>query len=327
MESLEPKKLALLRILQLLQKHTDEKHLLTQEQISTLLYREYGIEIERKAVGRNISLLKEAGFEIEPTNSGCYLAERLLENSELKLLIDGVLCSKHISPKHTAQLIKKLASLSNKYFKSSIKNIYSVNDWNKAQNAELFLNVEIVDDAIEQNKQITFIYNKYGEDKKLHSSSKNTVSPYQMILHNQHYYLIAYNEKWKQMRHYRMDKITQMHIMESVRTPLRQIEGFENGINYKHISSALPYMFTDKPQTIEFLAKKEIIDQIIDWFGYDIKIVSVDEDTFKINFVASINAMEFWAMQYLNFVEIIKPAELRDRIKNNLLSANKKYFK
>lgn len=40
---------------------------------------------------------------------------------------------------------------------------------------------------------------------------------------------------------------------------------------------------------------------------------------------SSPNAMEYWAMQYLNYVEITSPAELRERIKNNLQKAEEKY--
>ena len=170
-----------------------------------------------------------------------------------------------------------------------------------------------------------FIYNKYGEDKKLHSTSTNVVSPYQMILHNQHYYLLAYNDKWQKMRHYRMDKITEIALLEEVAVPLRTVKGYENGVNYKHISAGLPYMFTDEPQRIEFLVKESIIDQIIDWFGYDVAIEKVGNETFKITLQASLNAMEFWAMQYLNYVQILSPTELRNRIKENLKNAIEKY--
>ena len=64
MDCFEPKKLALIRILQILKEYSDCNHPLTQEEISSHLEREYGIAIERRAISRNISLLKEAGFEI-----------------------------------------------------------------------------------------------------------------------------------------------------------------------------------------------------------------------------------------------------------------------
>ena len=67
MESLEPKKLALIRILQILNKHSDSEHPLKHDKIIELLNAEYGLIFERKAIGRNISLLNEAGYEIETT--------------------------------------------------------------------------------------------------------------------------------------------------------------------------------------------------------------------------------------------------------------------
>ena len=108
MESLEPKKLALLRILQIFEKYSDDKHPLKQEDIANHLERDYGIVLERKAVSRNISLLKEAGYEIVATRDGSYLAEREFEDSELRMLIDGVLSSKYITAKHSKDLIEKL---------------------------------------------------------------------------------------------------------------------------------------------------------------------------------------------------------------------------
>ena len=111
MDSMEPKKLALIRVLEILQKYSDEKHPLTQDDILSRLNREYGIVLERKAVGRNLSLLREAGYEIVSTGAGCYLSEREFEDSELQLLIDGVLASKHINPTHSKELIEKFQHL------------------------------------------------------------------------------------------------------------------------------------------------------------------------------------------------------------------------
>jgi predicted DNA-binding transcriptional regulator YafY len=323
MNDFEPKKLALVRILQILQKYSDCDHLLTQEQIAERLQNEHGITLERKAVGRNISYLQEAGYDIISVKGGSYYDGRPFEDAELKLLIDSVLCSKHISPKYTNDLIKKLTELSNKHFKSYVKNIISANEWNKSQNSDLFLNIDLVNEAIEKNRQITFDYYRYGPDKELHLTARHTSSPYQMILHNQHYYLIASNETWKDKTHYRMDKIKNMSILETPRTPMKDIKGLENGIDYRHYSS-LPYMFTDKSEHIEMLVDSSIIDQVIDWLGYDIDIKE-QGDKCLVTLYASMDAMEYWAMQYLKNVEIIAPQTLRDKIKENLSNAVEKY--
>ena len=97
MDSFEPKKLALIRILQILECYTDSEHPLKHEEIVKKLENDYGITVERKAIGRNISLLQEAGYDIETTKKGSYLNSRLFEDSELRLLSDGVLASQHIT--------------------------------------------------------------------------------------------------------------------------------------------------------------------------------------------------------------------------------------
>lgn len=113
----EPKKLAPLRILQILYKYSDFDHPLWQEEIQRYLLRDYGIELERKAIGRTVSILIAAGFDIDVIpKCGCYLVTRVFDDDELSLLIDTVLSSD--IPEDKAQtLIKKLCGLSNKYFR------------------------------------------------------------------------------------------------------------------------------------------------------------------------------------------------------------------
>lgn len=324
MNSLEPKKLALLRILEILKWYSDCDHPLKQEEIADYLDRDYGIVIERKAIGRNLSLLKEAGYEIVSDRRGSYLASREFDNSELRMLIDGVLASRYITAKHSKDLIEKLCSLSNRYFRAHVKNIWSVNEWSKTDNCALFYNIEIIDAAIEQGRQIVFSYNKYGADKMLHKTSDQRVTPYQMLLHNQRYYLIACNEKWKNLGHYRLDRITDIQLTDEQATPLRSLAGHENGVDYREYATSLPYMFTDKPQSIEFLADPAIVDQIVDWFGDNASIEQAGE-RLKVFVKASPNAMHYWAMQYLNFVEILLPVSLRNQIASDLEAAREKY--
>ena len=308
-DSLEAKKLLIIRILQILEYYSDVNHPLTQEEIIKKLYDNYGIE--RKAIGRNIALLQDM-FERESMNKtataiviesdkrkGTFLDKRLFEDSELRLLIDGVLSSKHISENYSKDLIEKLSMLSNKYFKSNVKHVYSVKDWDKTENRALFYNIGIVDEAIERSRQITFDYNKYGADKKLHKTSSHTASPYQLILHNQHYYLVFFSEKWKKICHFRLDN--------------------------KKYATALPYMFTDETERITFICDECVIDQLIDWFGKNIQVTLGGDKRYEVTVYASPDAMTYWAMQYLNYVEIKTPLSLRERIKNNLQKAEEKY--
>jgi len=242
------------------------------------------------------------------------------------MIIDGVLCSKHITAKHSKELIDRICALSNKYFRTGVKHICSIKEWGKTENQALFLNIDIISTAIEKNRQIYYNYNKYGIDKKLHRSSNQYVSPYLMILHNQRYYLMAYSEFWGNMVFHRLDRITNMKITDKKAVPIREVPGYEGGINYKELSSTMPYMYTDKQEQIHFTADIEIIDQIIDWFGTDIRIMKGEDDKkIEVSLKASPNAMGYWAMQYINHVEITSPESLRKRIKESLERGLEKY--
>lgn len=318
----------LIRILQLLYKYSDYDHPMRNEDIIDRLYDEYGIELERKAVARNLSVLKEAGYDIRWRSGSCkgsYIEGREFDDSELRLLIDSVLSSKHINARDSKDLIEKLCDLSSVYFRSHVKHISSVDDWDRTENKGLFYNIDLVDIAIESKKQIKFDFNKYGIDKKLHRTSTQCVSPYQMILHNQRYYLMCYNEIYKNINFYRLDHITNMTLTEKKATPLRSLKDYKDGINYKKLSSSMPYLFTDEAKPVEFKADGAIVDDIVEWFGKDAIILDNGDGSVNVSVRVSLIAMEHWAMQYINYVEILKPADLRETIKKNIKDAGKKY--
>ena len=127
------------------------------------------------------------------------------------------------------------------------------------------------------------------------------------------------------MGYYRLDHITNMSIVDEPLTPITSVDGYKNGIDYKKLATALPYMYNDKPETIEMIAHKGIIDQLVDWFGKDIKFTEINENQIKVELVASPWAMENWAMQFVKYVEVVKPVSLRESLKEIINSAQEKY--
>ena len=112
-------KTLIVRLYQVLYEYSDAAHPLTQSEIIDLLDKNYGVDAERKAIGRNMSCLMEMGADIVNTRKGSYLAERPFENSELRILIDSVLCSRHINAAHSKELIEKLIKLGGRPFSFS----------------------------------------------------------------------------------------------------------------------------------------------------------------------------------------------------------------
>ena len=320
-------KAALIYIYQILKNYSDKDHPLKQQDIIDKLEDEYNIGMERKAVKRNLTVLESTGAEIKYLKTGCYLVGKPFKDAELRLLIDSVLCSKHISASQSKSLISRLADLSNVYFKYNINHIHTVEDWDKTKNEALFYNIEKIDEAIRKRRQIHYDYNKYGIDGKLHKSSQQYVSPYQIILHNQRYYLMAYSEHWGNMVYHRLDHMTNMMVTDKKAILLRDIKGYEGGLDYKRFATQMPYMYADDPKAIEFIADIEIMDQVVDWFGSSVKMREVKGDSSKIyvNVRVSPLAMKIWALQYLDHVEVVFPKSLREEIKESIKKAEGKY--
>ena len=64
MADIQPKKMLILNILEILKKHTNEHKTLTQKEIGDILQREYGMTVDRKAIKRNLADLMEAGYPV-----------------------------------------------------------------------------------------------------------------------------------------------------------------------------------------------------------------------------------------------------------------------
>lgn len=322
------KKMLNMLILELLQECSDENHRLTQQEIIKLLDQNYGMECDRRSVKSNILSLKEMGYDISMEN-GCYLVEREFEEAELRLLIDSVLFSKNITSRQAKILIGKLRAQANKYFDVKVSHVANLPELFHADNKQVMYALNDINDAISQKNKISFDYNDYGPDFKLHHKreEKYIVNPYQMVANNGRYYLIGNYDKYDDISHYRIDRMTDVEILPEKAKRISQIKGMENGFSLpKHMAEHI-YMFSGESVQIKLLAKKSQMNELIDWFGKDFTILGEKEEEYLITLRCNERAMYYWALQYGPFVEILEPLQLRTEIQEAINEMQKKYGK
>lgn len=320
------KKMLNMLILDVLKEYSDEEHRLSQQEIIRILKREYGMDCDRRSVKNNVEYLKELGYDIS-MEKGYYLAEREFEASELRLLIDAVLFSKGISNRQAKDLIGKLKKQSNRYFEPKVAHICNLPEIHTVDNKQLMYVIDVINDAIEKKKKISFIYNDYGTDFKLHPRREREyiVNPYQMVANNGRYYLIANYDKFDDVTHYRVDRITDVQIMDSNRKSMKKVKGLEKGFNLpKHMTEHM-YMFGGDSVRILMKAEKGLINDLVDWFGKDFRILSEEGKWYTISVSSNENAMFLWAMQYSTHVEILEPKRLRVKIGETAREMAEKY--
>lgn len=313
-------------ILDILSEYSDEDHKLTQQEIIRLLKINYDMECDRRSVKNNINYLIELGYEIS-TDKGYYLKEREFEDAELRMLIDSVLFSNQLTHKQSKDLIDKLRRQGNRYFSAKVSHINNLPNMQHADNKQLMYVLDTINDAISKKKKISFIYNNYGIDFKLHPRKEEPyiVNPYQMVANNGRYYLVGNYDKYDNVSHYHLDRMTCVKILEENVKPQKEIKDFENGFNLpKHMAEHI-YMFSGKSSRIKFLAKKHLMNDLIDWFGKDFKILEDRGEDILIALNCNENAFKFWALQYGPYTEVLEPENLRRQVADEVLDMYEKY--
>ncbi|MBQ2717423.1 MAG: WYL domain-containing protein [Clostridia bacterium] len=321
----ESKKLALLRILEILQKYSDVDNIFTHEMIAKKLETLYGIEIERKSIASNLRLLLEAGYDIEITRKGCYLREREFTEGELYHLIDGVLFSSQISTSYARDLINKIGALGGENFVNKLKVYSVVGSVYHSQAPEYFNALEVLKTAITERKKVRFNYAHYGLDAKLHENpgDKVTFSPYTIVAVRNHYYVVGNDERYPDIRNLRIDKILNIELTDERIKPITDTN--EKEIRIGDYVASHPYMFSGKASMVKIRILKDKMDHVVDFFKNNFKVEKVEEEYAVISVYSNENDIFYWALQFGEICEIIRPISLREKIKKCIDDMAKKY--
>lgn len=248
---------------------------------------------------------------------------------ELRLLIDSVLANRNVCKLHTRQLIDKLSHEGGKYFKTYARHIVNLDDWQKDEKSDYFYNIELLCEAIESGKQVEFFYNSYDVNKKLRHRYKHKYSatPYQLFLKGGRYYVAVRFYSHDNIAYCRIDRLTELQILNEPAKPLPQVNGYEQGINLGRLTNSFPYLFEDEPQHVEFVTANgaNMVDHVIDWFGNDVTISELPDGNCKFSLLASPGAMKFWLLQYGKSVRALSPQSLVDAIKSDIQAMQKLY--
>ena len=175
-------KLKIFYILDYLEAHSNEKNPVRASDLITMLDRNHNIRCDRKTVYSDIAALQQYGVDIVSLpgkNGGYYIASRNFELPELKLLIDAVQSSRYLTEKKSRELIEKLCSQCNEQDAKLMRRTVLVSGRVKSMNETIYYNVDAIQEAIAQNKQISFRYFDWDfGGKRKYRDKEYLASPY-----------------------------------------------------------------------------------------------------------------------------------------------------
>lgn len=322
------KKMLNILILDILRRYSDEEHHLTQQEIIRKLRTEYGIKkTDRRTVRDNVQSLVDMGYGIEnESEDGYYMYEREFDDAELRLLIDSILFSKTISDTAAKRLIEKLKSFGNIYFDTKVSHVKSTPILNRTENKSVLYNVSAINEAIDQKKKITFRYNRYGTDFKMHDQGKQYImNPYQMVASNGRYYLLGNVDKYDDVTYFRIDKMSKVEIMEDKIKPQKEVKGIDEHLDLpKHMAEHI-YMLYGESVTAKIKTSTGMMEVLVDWFGKEFRIIEEKEDEILISVKCNERALFYWALQYGPMVEVVGPESLRTKLVEAIAEMAEKY--
>ena len=290
----ENQKLKLIYIAQILLERSDEEHVITTQDLIGMLER-YGIRAERKSIYTDIDALIDFGLDIikvKERPGGYYLASRQFELAELKLLVDAVQAAKFVTEKKSKELIGKLETLCSREQAKQLHRQVVVSDRAKAVNEHIYYNVDMIYTAIAENKKIRFRYFEWDVNKEMRLRREGAfyeVSPWLMLWDDENYYLVAFDDRSGEIRHYRVDKMLRLSLLDEVREGKGQFEGLDiAGYSRKTFG-----MFAGEEETVKLCCDAGLTGVIIDRFGKDVSLRGADEGHIRVRVDVAVSRQFF----------------------------------
>ncbi|MBP3816974.1 MAG: WYL domain-containing protein [Butyrivibrio sp.] len=321
-------KLKLYYLAKIMVKMTDDEHFLTMPQIKERL-EECGITADRKSLYDDMEALRTLGIDVilEQVGRNYYyhVGSKHFEIAELKLLVDAIQSSKFITEKKSNELIKKLTGLVSEYEAMQLKRQVEVQGRIKTMNESIYYIVDEIHTAISTNRRIQFEYLKWNLNKELVPRKEGLyeVSPWALTWDDENYYLIAFDAEADKIKHYRVDKMRNIRIMDDRRLGKEHFKAFDMA-SYSKMNFG---MFGGTETKVKLKFKNDLVGVLIDRFGKDISIRKSDEEGWSETSVDVAISDQFfgWLFALSDGVIIASPEDVKDRYRQELLKITERY--
>ena len=321
-------KLKIMYLMKILLDETDETHDITLNEIVKKL-KSYNVTAERKSLYDDIENLRQFGFDIigsQYDRSYHYkIASRDFQLVELKLLVDAVQSAKFITKKKSDELIKKIESFASKYEAKQLHRQVNVNGRVKSMNERVYYSVDTIHDALCEECQIKFQYFSWTVDKKMelkHDGAYYSVSPWALCWDDEKYYLIGYDNREMKIKHFRVDKMTNVSTTDEKRLGK---ESFAE-IKMSEYTNKLFGMFDGNLESVTLLCENHTANVIIDRFGTDIPIIKTDKEHFTVKVKVSVSKIFLGWIMAIPGIKIVAPESTVDMMKGEIKRLQEMYM-
>ena len=154
---------------------------------------------------------------------GVYVRQRKFDLNDIRLLAECVYSAKFVNEGQAKRLVDVVCDFVSEYQRDRITHNVFLTDRVKTNNKSVLNNIATINDAMSRRlfgvshmpEKISFKYMKYSFDDmnkqvERRKGSKYVVSPYQLLINDGNYYLLAFVDEKQEMRTYRVDRMKEV---------------------------------------------------------------------------------------------------------------------
>lgn len=332
-------------VLQYLMKYSDENNPLNSKKIIAYL-KECGIEAERRSIYKDIEEINVAEIIVredcsideardmlaedetderklvvyDKNKKGFYVKNRLYNLEDIRILAECVYSAKFIPEGQAKRLLNVVCDFVSENDASKIRHNAFLTDRVKTNNRGVLNNIAEINNAMSHAiegeahipEKITFKYLKYSiadmsQQVERRKGQRYTVSPYQLLINDGNYYLLAFDDYAKDLRTYRVDR------MKDIRGTGEPREGEEvfKEIDLRTYTKRVFSMYGGKQRLITIRFINPLLDTAVDRFGTtDFQYAKVDDTHFSLTGYVEISNQFFgWLLGFGNKAKILYPED------------------
>lgn len=318
----------LISLLQYLYKNTDDEHQVDTGELTFAVLGE-DTPAKRKTIKEDIQFLEKTMSIDIITHKGSpdrfQWGNRLFDTAEIKLLADLIASSKMLTPNMCDRIVDKLVNMVSIYDREKVKNHLYVPQELRCGNVQIFYTIDKIVSAMDIGKRVQFQYLQYNMDKVQNPKEADgkslvyEISPYGLVLENGRYYLVGYSHKIDEIRQFRMDRITNLVVLDDKIHVDRKFD------MQKYLYGAFK-MYAGRCTDVVIRCKSVMMNRVIDHFGPDVEIEPVTEDEFLLKAKVQISCPFFgWLFEAGTDVKILEPEQLANEYKDYLCEVLQTY--
>lgn len=317
-------KIKLLRIMEFLRAESTEGKPVSTSQIISYL-NSIHISCERRTLYKDMDMLIESGANIVKTELGrenaYYMNEVSFSLAEVKTLIDAVQAANFVPADKTADLVEKLLSYAGVRRSEIVRdNIIFYNN-HKHSNQDIYENIEQIELAIRQKKQVSFYYFDLDEKRnRVYRKEKKRyiADPVALVFSEDNYYLVAYSQKYQNAVNYRVDRMDTVEVEEETICEEALIKKRKTETYTEQVFK----MYNGEAEIVTLEFAPELLGAVYDKFGEDLDIRHCDGGWLKIKITVQISPPFFgWVFQFKDRMRIVEPSRVADEYIDRIKSA------